>query len=191
MKFVSLLLLAIIATAVLSTPQTEKACFDKGIKESKTNSACTDKCMVCKRNEWNEKYKNLDDFIEPVAWHECHLDVCKSLKGTEEAAELPTNYKECLAVAVKDAKDNQHCNDTCMVCEKEEWVREYGNLDDFIDPVAWHKCHLDTCKEVRTLRSGVKDQKCWDTCQSEHTDMDPTVVYQICFFQCGPKPTIY
>ena len=127
-------------------------------------SPCMEKCL---KEEWEKDPEG----IAPVIWHRCHFK-CekKQIKAKNETCDQPKCYDKCY-------------------CEQKA-------KGETVEAVIWHICHWQCGDETSFAQQLIKsetpenDQKCWDDCWAEasKTESNPSVIYQICFFKCGPKP---
>jgi hypothetical protein len=128
-----------------------------------------DKCM---------KEKMADkEAIAALVWHQCHWKCGKkSVSTTMPAVQAPT-----------ETCDQPKCYDKCH-CEQIA-------KGETVEAVIWHICTWQCQKEEKKVEiveaAAPNDQKCWDDCETEakKTETNPSVIYQICFFKCGPKPS--
>eukprot|EP00178_Gracilaria_changii_P011723 TRINITY_DN3307_c0_g1_i2.p1 TRINITY_DN3307_c0_g1~~TRINITY_DN3307_c0_g1_i2.p1 ORF type:complete len:147 (-),score=22.18 TRINITY_DN3307_c0_g1_i2:116-502(-) len=122
-------------------------------------------CMSICEKELRAKGETVD----AVIWHICHYRC-----GSEVSLTTPM---------VKETE--QECIDACMKTKE---------ADPAPIPVKWHQCKWGCEKQVSLFAvENLKDQKCWDDCEAEakKTETNPSVIYQICFFKCGPKPSAH
>jgi hypothetical protein len=132
-----------------------------------TEKECIDKCV-------KKKFEEDPEAIAPVVWHQCKW-ACEEQK--EVAAVKPA----------EETCDQPKCYDKCYCQQKAK--------GETVDAVIWHICHWQCDdsfkKHISASETPVNDKKCWDDCwaEEEKKETNPSVIYQICFFKCGPKPS--